>query len=329
MGLLKKFKRGIKKITKPVSRFLGKVIPREVKPFLPFAAAAFPFLAPTAFGSAASGIGSLLRAGRFAPQIGGAVLQGGLNIGSQLAQEGSEGEFSGLSALLAAGQGAMSVPGAKSIGGDVIRQSSADVFGRAAEGATGLKKVGLGALEKGAKGIAEAQGIFQNLGDASIGEIAKASAVPLTTGTMDSAMATARKALKDYEDELAAYELETGEAQTASDDARRTAIIAAMTAGRHSQEVIDSVLSNLGLKDGGIVKMKDGGIMDLGGEEMDLRGGGFVPIGKKERADDVPARLSKNEFVMTADAVRGAGGGNINEGARRMYETMNRLEARA
>ena len=79
----------------------------------------------------------------------------------------------------------------------------------------------------------------------------------------------------------------------------------------------------------GVVKMKDGSIMNLGGKEMDLRGGGFVPIGKKERADDVPARLSKNEFVMTADAVRAAGGGNINEGARRMYETMNKLEARA
>ena len=73
----------------------------------------------------------------------------------------------------------------------------------------------------------------------------------------------------------------------------------------------------------------DGGLMSLGGKEMDLRGGGFVPIGKKERADDVPARLSKNEFVMTADAVRGAGGGDINKGAKRMYETMNRLEARA
>ena len=334
MGLLKKFKRGIKKITKPVSRFLGKVIPREVKPFLPFAAAAFPFLAPTAFGSAASGIGSLLRAGRFAPQIGGAVLQGGLNIGSQLAQEGSEGEFSGLSALLAAGQGAMSVPGAKSIGGDVIRQSSADVFASAGKDATGLSKMGLGALEKGAKSIEASQGVFQDLftpgaKNPGIMKLAGASFPALTQGSIDLGMATARKALKDYEDELAAYEAETGEAQTASDDARRTAIIAAMTAGRHSQEVIDSVLSNLGLKDGGIVKMKDGGIMDLGGEEMDLRGGGFVPIGKKERADDVPARLSKNEFVMTADAVRGAGGGNINEGARRMYETMNRLEARA
>ena len=49
-----------------------------------------------------------------------------------------------------------------------------------------------------------------------------------------------------------------------------------------------------------------GGLMNLGGREMDLRGGGFVPMGAKERADDVPARLSKNEFVMTADAVRAA-----------------------
>jgi hypothetical protein len=73
----------------------------------------------------------------------------------------------------------------------------------------------------------------------------------------------------------------------------------------------------------------DGGLMNLGGKEMDLRGGGFVPIGKKERADDVPARLSKNEFVMTADAVRAAGGGSVNKGAKRMYNLMNTLEARA
>ena len=68
--------------------------------------------------------------------------------------------------------------------------------------------------------------------------------------------------------------------------------------------------------------------MDLGGKEMDLRGGGFVPIGKKEKADDVPARLSKNEFVMTADAVRGAGGGSIERGAQKMYNTMKQLESR-
>ena len=73
---------------------------------------------------------------------------------------------------------------------------------------------------------------------------------------------------------------------------------------------------------------KDGGIMNLGNKEMDLRGGGFVPIGKKERADDVPARLSKNEFVFTADAVRAAGGGSVKKGAQRMYDTMKSLENR-
>ena len=78
-----------------------------------------------------------------------------------------------------------------------------------------------------------------------------------------------------------------------------------------------------------VIQMAEGGMMNLGGNEMDLRGGGFVPIGKKEKADDVPARLSKNEFVMTADAVRGAGNGDINEGARRMYQTMDKLEAMA
>ena len=73
---------------------------------------------------------------------------------------------------------------------------------------------------------------------------------------------------------------------------------------------------------------KDGGIMNLGGKEMDLRSGGFVPLGKKERADDVPARLSKNEFVFTADAVRAAGGGSVKKGAQRMYDTMKSLENR-
>jgi hypothetical protein len=72
----------------------------------------------------------------------------------------------------------------------------------------------------------------------------------------------------------------------------------------------------------------EGGLMDMGGMEMDLRDeGGFVPIGKKERADDVPARLSKNEFVFTADAVRGAGDGDIDKGAEIMYNSMKKLEA--
>jgi len=61
--------------------------------------------------------------------------------------------------------------------------------------------------------------------------------------------------------------------------------------------------------------------------EADMRyTGGFMPYGAKEKADDVPARLSKNEFVFTADAVRAAGGGSVNEGAKKMYATMKQLE---
>jgi len=77
-------------------------------------------------------------------------------------------------------------------------------------------------------------------------------------------------------------------------------------------------------------KKAEGGIMDLGGNEMDLRAkGGFVPIGKKEKADDVPARLSKNEFVFTAKAVRGAGKGDVRKGAKKMYQLMRQYEAMA
>ena len=76
------------------------------------------------------------------------------------------------------------------------------------------------------------------------------------------------------------------------------------------------------------VMAQEGGLMNLGGMEKDYRQeGGFVPIGGKEKADDVPARLSKNEFVFTADAVRAAGGGDIDAGAEVMENVMENLEA--
>ncbi len=69
-------------------------------------------------------------------------------------------------------------------------------------------------------------------------------------------------------------------------------------------------------------------LLDMGGQEMDLRAeGGFVPIGRMEKADDVPARLSKNEFVFTAEAVRNAGDGDIDKGAEVMYNMMKNLES--
>ena len=69
-------------------------------------------------------------------------------------------------------------------------------------------------------------------------------------------------------------------------------------------------------------------LLDMDGKEKDYREtGGFVDMGRMEKADDVPARLSKNEFVFTADAVRNAGDGSVDKGAEVMYNMMKNLEA--
>jgi hypothetical protein len=90
----------------------------------------------------------------------------------------------------------------------------------------------------------------------------------------------------------------------------------------------------VGYKFGDVVDQASG-IMGLpkrvnkaGVNELDLReSGGFIPpVGVKEKADDIPAMLSNNEFVFTADAVRGMGDGNVNKGAQRMYDMMKKLE---
>ena len=92
----------LKKITRPISRVLDKIVPNEIKPALPFLAAAAPFMAPGIMG--AFGNSMLSRA----------LISGGLNLGSQLAQEGSEGDFSALSLAMASGIGALSAPNAAS-----------------------------------------------------------------------------------------------------------------------------------------------------------------------------------------------------------------------
>jgi len=83
----------------------------------------------------------------------------------------------------------------------------------------------------------------------------------------------------------------------------------------------------VGKQEGGIMEAEASEMIDMGGMEKDFRNeGGFVAMGGEERADDVPARLSKNEFVFTADAVRNAGGGDIDKGAEVMENLMNNLE---
>ena len=467
----------LKKITRPISRVLDKIVPNEIKPALPFLAAAAPFMAPGIMGAFGN---SMLSRG---------LISGGLNLGSQLAQEGSDGDFSGLSTLMAAATGALSGGGpGKAIGmdsgaaGDTIVRSdatgAADFFKNKAAGMDpGFAKSGLGALEKSSNYLT---GVGETLRTNPFSmEGLKAGLVPIGQGFTDLAVAEHRRAMKDYEREQADYEAGMDE----ENSNRAFAIRQSMEAyGFTEQEILDAIeaagyraggrvglanggepgimgnpavmekienmrefmIANPDIEDitdysekykskdpdfegikgavkeinkdemlevdaystllknvdtvyekvgipssilqehsdweseklnmfdtmseykswldtnypkspigtylyhlpkeekmdivekisikkasGGRVGAEEGGLMNLGGKEMDLRGGGFVPIGKKEKADDVPARLSKNEFVMTADAVRAAGGGSVNEGAKRMYETMNKLEARA
>jgi hypothetical protein len=501
----------LKKITRPISKALDKIVPNEVKPFLPYLAAVAPYMLP-----AGAGLGAL--GGSLNPMFQRALLSGALNLGSQLAQEGSEGDFSAMSLGLAGLQGALTAPGA-SQSLEALRPTVG------AEGElTGLQSLGsksINLLQRGSEGL---QNIME-AGKANPFSMAglKAASIPLTQGTTDLAMSTARRALKDYEDELAAFNEQAGATTEASNLARRNAIISSMTAAAFDEDTIDDTLSQLGLKNGGRVGAMNGGIMtakrglvnapggyageeemdrgggisigigklypkmlkqragevvdflspsnikdmpkdfsnflkksfndpegpyqkikqdmikskdkksssdegfggiekavesveqkpktflvdklkvtvnpgesqekatlnaifndvddvmpqdrkeefyrllipklkntgeisdneyemlmqevfskakggiislNMGGSvlpkgiEMDLRGGGFIPMGSMEKADDVPARVSKNEFVMTADAVRAAGGGSINKGAQRMYQLMNNLEAR-
>jgi hypothetical protein len=396
----------LKKITRPISRVLDKIVPNEIKPALPFLAAAAPFLAPGIMGAFG---GSMLSRG---------LISGGLNLGSQLAQEGSEGDFSALSLAMASGIGALSTPGGTDFSmsapgeGPMTTPSAADFFKNKAAGMEpGFAKSGLGALE-GTSNYLTGVGETLRTNPFSM-EGLKAATVPVGQGITDLAVAENRRAMKDYERDMADYDAEQG----AANAQRAAAIRQSMEAYGFTDDEIEDAIYAAGYKTGGRVgfefggitdaveaveetpkeflvdKLKvtvqpgqseemgilnamfndtdgvmsderkmefyklyipqlyrkgeiseevyegmkedifgegkaEGGIMDLGGKEMDLRGGGFVPIGKKERADDVPARLSKNEFVMTADAVRAAGGGSVNEGAKRMYETMNRLEAK-
>jgi len=381
-----------KKIFKPVSKVLDKIIPNEIKPALPYLAAFAPYM----LGPGIMGSGMASRA----------LMSGGMNILGQLSQEGNEGDINLLSAGLGALSGAMTAPGTpgKAIGVDKFDQT---IYARG---------TGAGSF----KDFAQA-GIDKYGAESAIGEIAKGGlkaskfmtdpglmkyGIPVAQGTGDVMFAQAKRDQDEY-DRMMREESES----EADENARRAfAIRRSMEAyGATEDEILDAIYAagykkggRVGFRFGGIdaavdkvedesikesvkmmadmpdmdlmdlieefeiifkrkpmsmeelkqfyretyemespvrmqekikekvtVEAKDGGLMDLGGKEMDLRKGGFVPIGKKERADDVPARLSKNEFVMTADAVRAAGGGSVNEGAKRMYKVMNDLEARA
>jgi len=101
--------------------------------------------------------------------------------------------------------------------------------------------------------------------------------------------------------------------------------------GMNRRLVADGGIMRANYQEGGDaepVAKKTMPLLDMDGQEKDYREtGGFVDMGRMERADDVPARLSKNEFVFTADAVRNAGEGDIDKGAEVMYNMMKNLES--
>jgi hypothetical protein len=254
----------LKKITRPISRALDKIIPNEVKPALPFLAAAAPFMAPGLMGLGGN------------TMLSRALMSGGLNIGAQLAQEGSEGEFSGLSALMAAGTGALSTPGtaggrtlpdgsggsySQVMGGDSLAstgtQSAGDFFKNKALGMEpGLTKSGLGALETSSNYLTGVGETLRN--DLFSKEGLKAALVPAGQGMTDLGIAGARRAQKDYERELADYEASIGDSSDMGN--RALAIRQSMEAYGFPEDEILAAIEAAGYANGGRVGFEFGGI---------------------------------------------------------------------
>jgi len=354
-GIGGKIRNAVKSITKPIAKVLDKVVPNEIKPALPFIAAAVPFFGP-ALAASAFGM-SALEYAALAPYI-----QTGASAFSQLSQEGAaERGLNPVSLGLSALQGYLAAPGASEalrggqiLGVDELGQavtrsqampylesnypgldfSTSNLTGQGAQYGLPLTQAPTSfldsaqnfATEAAAKGAdvfkagQEADSIFSKefLTAAAPGQIGAAG---------ELAYNAALDANKKYQNQLLAM----GNLASSNKQDQINYIRKAMVSAGFTEDEISSAITRSGFMYGGKV---ESGLMSLkmGGMpvEMDLRAkGGFVPIGRKERADDVPARLSKNEFVFTAKAVRNAGGGDVRKGAKRMYQIMNQLEARA
>jgi hypothetical protein len=210
----------LKKITRPISRALDKIIPNEIKPALPFLAAAAPFMAPGLMGLGGN------------TMLSRALMSGGLNLGAQLAQEGSDGDFSALSLAMASGIGALSAPG--TTGGT---PSAEKFFRDKAMGMDpGFAKSGLGALETSSNYLSGVSDTLQN--NLFSMEGLKAASIPFTQGTIDLAVAENRRAQKDYEREQAEYEAGMNE----ENSNRAFAIRQSMEAyGFTEQEILDAI----------------------------------------------------------------------------------------
>jgi hypothetical protein len=351
MGLPNPFKAAkkvFKKVAKPFRKISQKFIPKELRWAAPYLAAVAPyssFMMPAAMANNA---------------VGRTLLSSLYNIGAQGIADPEGDDVNLLSTLLAGGQGYLTTPGeAGRLMGATTRGKEMAAMGdymgppdmaQALQDRsllTTAKDIGLTGASKLAS-LAEGAGttlgsLTSNPSTLFTVEGAKkgltALSPALSQGTGDVAKAMGDKAMRDWEAQEAADAAEIEATSTANEQEQADLTMKYYRQAGHDEETIQEALEINGLggyyeppvtaANGGIIGLKHGGMLNFGGREMDLRTGGFVPIGKKEKADDVPARLSKNEFVMTADAVRAAGGGDVNKGAQRMYNVMNNLEARA
>jgi hypothetical protein len=199
-----------------------------------------------------------------------AAMSGGLNIGSQLAQEGNEGEINALSAGLGALQGFGTAAGAQ----DALTgfKSPIDDFAPARSGIMKFKDKGLDMLIGGADKLQSAGNVLRGDGLGFNKATLQAAGLPIAQGTGDVMYAENTRAMKDYEQALADYEATMGEGAT--DEGRALAIRAAMEAGQHSEDVIIETLQSLGLyAKGGRVRAMGGGLMNAKRGLVDAPGG--------------------------------------------------------
>ena len=354
MGVLSKINRARKKATKKILNPIVKGVSKITDKFLPNE---LRFMAPYA-----AGIGTLMLPPGMGPLMRG-LAGAGFNTLGQIASDETPiediSDINKLSVALSAGLGALgsdrvadSMRGGiergipyKDVATDTVMRPDVGFM----QGAENVAREGVASLSDYVTGgrqtladIGQNPGsLFSSADKFKTARDAGAALGPtfsLATGDVAYEDAVDRKLEQDRLDAEEAAEIE---ATTTANESERADY--QMTFMRQAGIGEDEIQETLEMNDlgeyyepptesaaqGGIIGLKEGGMLDFGGREMDLRGGGFVPIGKKERADDVPARLSKNEFVMTADAVRAAGGGSVNKGAQRMYDVMNKLEARA
>lgn len=247
----------VKKITKPVAKIFDKVIPNEIKPILPYVAAALPFVAPGVYGSMAGGLGSL---GISNPMVQRAIISGGLNLGSQLSQEGAaERGINPLSLALAAGTGALTA----SSGAGTLRGMQTGI---PSPGDTGLAGGELGFLDKaknlGLEGLAKSSEFLAKgaAPEATLMQSLKSATPSLIGAATEQSYNAALDAQKKYEQQLADFNTMTGQTVESSNQQRRFFINQSMQDAGFGTDEINDTLRSLGLfAVGGRVGYEGGG----------------------------------------------------------------------